>query len=371
MARRNRSLYQPEAAHIVDDLLEMGERVRRLDARANPRQDEILGLSGYRSRVLWPKFQDGGGVNSGSLSAADGRARVRGALFDRDINFLSNMGKGGGKKNRNPRQDQILGLSGYKARVLYPKFEDGGGVNSGSLDARDGRARVGGSLFTNEINFLTNKKKSRRTKQNAYEYTGQGPLNNPRQDEILGISGYHARVLWPKFSLTGGVNSGNADYIPTMTTGSLFNREINFLSNPAGEVPNGDVKIVGRLRRHGKEKMVTVRQVLTMPQMFRPETVEEAHAISAGGAKANGRGGRKNRRNPSKEKQVQALAREVNRTWAKVSPYAEQQLLFMLHPEYITGGDTIEMVVASFLANAQGWRGDDAKRIKAQLKALL
>lgn len=209
-------------------------------AASNPRQDEILGLAGYRSRVLWPKFQDGGGVNSGSLSAADGRARVRGALFDRDINFLSNKGKRGGKKSSNPRQDEILGLSGYKARVLYPKFQDGGGVNSGSLDAEDGRARVRGSLFTNEINFLSNRKGGKKSgaKKNAYEYTGQGALNNPRQDEILGISGYHARVLWPKFSLTGGVNSGNADYIPTSTTGSLFNREINFLSNGRGSKKN-------------------------------------------------------------------------------------------------------------------------------------
>ena len=123
-------------------------------------------------------------------------------------------------------------------------------------------------------------------------------------------------MLWPKFSLTGGVNSGNADYIPTSTTGSLFNREINFLSN--------------------------------------------------------GRGGRrKGRSNPSKEQQVKALAQEITRTWTKVSPYAEQQLFMMLHPEYIMGGDRVEHVVASFLANAQGWRGDDAKRIKAQLKKLL
>ena len=314
MARRNRSLFQPEAARVHADFDRYGAKLERAGVLENP-QDEILGLSGYRSRVLYPKFQDGGGVNSGSMSAADGRLSVGGSLFSRDINFLSNKGRGGKKKKRNPRQDEILGLSGYKARVLYPKFEDGGGVNSGSLSARDGRARVGGSLFTNEINFLSNKKRGK-VKKNAYEYTGQGALNNPRQDEILGISGYHARVLWPKFSLTGGVNSGNADYIPTSTTGSLFNREINFLSN--------------------------------------------------------GRGGRrKGRSNPSKEQQVKALAQEITRTWTKVSPYAEQQLFMMLHPEYIMGGDRVEHVVASFLANAQGWRGDDAKRIKAQLKKLL
>ena len=244
-------------------------------AASNPRQDQILGLSGYRARVLYPKFQDGGGVNSGSLSAADGRARVRGSLFTRDINFLSN-----GRK-RNPKQDEILGLSGYRARVLYPKFEDGGGVNSGSLDAADGRARVRGSLFTNEINFLSNK---RRGKAKA----------NPRQDEILGISGYHARVLWPKFSLTGGVNSGNADYIPTSTRGALFNREINFLSNPDDDAPEGrrgvtmatqlyggnagTIKMLAITLR-GKRVEKTLHQILRMPQMYSPATVEEARRL--------------------------------------------------------------------------------------------
>lgn len=75
--------------------------------------------------------------------------------------------------------------------------------------------------------------------------------------------------------------------------------------------------------------------------------------------------------NPSKEAEVQALARQVLRFWPKVSPAAEQQLFFMLNPEYIQGGDTINMVVASFLGNALGWRGEDARRIKAQLNALL
>ena len=75
--------------------------------------------------------------------------------------------------------------------------------------------------------------------------------------------------------------------------------------------------------------------------------------------------------NPNKEAEVQALARQVLRFWPKVSPTAEQQLFFMLNPEYIQGGDSIEMVVASFLGNALGWRGEDARRIKAQLNALL
>jgi hypothetical protein len=288
MARHNR--HNPRNFdYIHADILHGLEALERQAGRSNPRQDEILGLAGYRSRVLWPKFQDGGGVNSGSLSAADGRARVRGALFDRDINFLSNKGKRGGKKSSNPRQDEILGLAGYKSRVLYPKFEDGGGVNSGSLSARDGRARVGGSLFTNEINFLSNRKGGKKRAK-----------ANPRQDEILGISGYHARVLWPKFSLTGGVNSGNADYIPTSTTGSLFNREINFLSNPtrSGSAvggPAGAQKFEGTTK-HGKTKTVSVRQVLAMPQMFDEDTNGMARMLLERGVRENGRGGRRNRR---------------------------------------------------------------------------
>lgn len=344
-------------------------------AASNPRQDEILGLSGHRARVLWPKFDNGGGVNSGSLSAADGRARVRGSLFTREINFLSN-----GRK-RNPKQDEILGLSGYKARVLYPKFEDGGGVNSGSLDAADGRARVRGSLFTRDINFLSNKKGAK-AKKNAYEYTGRGALNNPSQDEILGISGYHARVLWPKFSLTGGVNSGNADYIPTSTRGSLFNREINFLSNPDDDAPAerrgqamgpkdwgpaGKITIMAT-HRWGKKRERTVSQVLGMPTMFNRETVEEARRVyKAAGGKVNANPSR----NPSKEEQAKALAHEIKRVWPKISPHAAEPLFIMMHPEYIMGGDRIEHVIASFLANATGWRGDDARRIKAELNKLL
>ena len=43
----------------------------------------------------------------------------------------------------------------------------------------------------------------------------------------------------------------------------------------------------------------------------------------------------------------------------------------MLNPNAIRGGDTTDHVVASFLANATSWRGDTARRIKAQLNALL
>jgi hypothetical protein len=75
--------------------------------------------------------------------------------------------------------------------------------------------------------------------------------------------------------------------------------------------------------------------------------------------------------NPAKEMQVQAIAQEILHEWPTINPNAESALFFMLHPNYITGGDTIDHVVGSFLANATTWRGESARRIKAQLNALL
>ena len=130
-----------------------------------------------------------------------------------------------------------------------------------------------------------------RMKRNAFEYTGYGPLNNP-MDEYLALEGYHARVLWPKYTPGGGINSGNADYIPTMTHGSLFTRDINLLRN-------GDYKgmRVTQARFGGKCKMSGEayergEEIVKVPEVGWCSL----SAVKAQSARENrGRGGRRNR----------------------------------------------------------------------------
>lgn len=65
------------------------------------------------------------------------------------------------------------------------------------------------------------------------------------------------------------------------------------------------------------------------------------------------------------------IAKEIRSTWKNVSPYAAPYLdamrdLHSVKDNYIH--DTGSSVVLYFLSNASGWRGEDAKRIKAELK---
>ena len=100
-------------------------------------------------------------------------------------------------------------------------------------------------------------------------------------------------------------------------------------------------------------------------------SAREAQAELAGANRRKRRAFGRSRENPAKEMQVQAIAQEILHEWPTINPNAEPALFFMLHPNYITGGDTIDHVVGSFLANATTWRGESARRIKAQLNALL
>ena len=85
---------------------------------------------------------------------------------------------------------------------------------------------------------------------------------NPHRDEYLALQGYHGRVLWPRYEPGGGINSGDADYIPTMTHGALFAREINLLKNGGGTYMgmrvtsarfNGTCKMSGNPYERGEE----------------------------------------------------------------------------------------------------------------------
>lgn len=68
------------------------------------------------------------------------------------------------------------------------------------------------------------------------------------------------------------------------------------------------------------------------------------------------------------------IAREIRKDWKNVSPYAAPYLQAMsclnsVDDNYIL--DSGRSIVSYFLANAGSWRGETAKRIKAELKAMV
>jgi hypothetical protein len=68
------------------------------------------------------------------------------------------------------------------------------------------------------------------------------------------------------------------------------------------------------------------------------------------------------------------IAAEIARAWPKpyfgAVPYINAMRgLDSIEGQY--GYDSARSIVTYFLANAQTWRGDDARRIKAELKSML
>ena len=71
---------------------------------------------------------------------------------------------------------------------------------------------------------------------------------------------------------------------------------------------------------------------------------------------------------------IKEIAGEIARTWKKVHYGARPYLEAMLHLESITdtyGWDSGRSIVTYFLANAGSFRGENARRIKAELRAML
>ena len=67
------------------------------------------------------------------------------------------------------------------------------------------------------------------------------------------------------------------------------------------------------------------------------------------------------------------IAREIRADWNKVNFAAKPYLDAMASMGAISsryGYDTGETIVIYFLANASGWRGETAKRIKSELKSM-
>ncbi|QNJ55358.1 hypothetical protein SEA_LITTLEFELLA_47 [Gordonia phage LittleFella] len=76
----------------------------------------------------------------------------------------------------------------------------------------------------------------------------------------------------------------------------------------------------------------------------------------------------------SEPRPIYEIAGDVKDNWSNVSPYAEPYLKAMLTLNSITnyyGQDSAKSIISYFLANAQGWRGPHARRIKAELKELI
>jgi hypothetical protein len=71
---------------------------------------------------------------------------------------------------------------------------------------------------------------------------------------------------------------------------------------------------------------------------------------------------------------LSVIAAEINRTWPNVYFAAKPYLRAMFALNTIDddyGYEDGKSVVNYFLSNATTWRGDDARRIKAELKALV
>lgn len=71
---------------------------------------------------------------------------------------------------------------------------------------------------------------------------------------------------------------------------------------------------------------------------------------------------------------LSVIAADIRRHWANPSVHARPYLDAMSVLSSIRGryyDDSAESVVLYFLSNASGWRGDDAKRIKSELRDML
>jgi hypothetical protein len=67
------------------------------------------------------------------------------------------------------------------------------------------------------------------------------------------------------------------------------------------------------------------------------------------------------------------IAGEIRKEWNPINYAAKPYVEAMLGLDKITdtyGADSAEYIVLYFLSNARSWRGEAAKRIKAELKAL-
>jgi predicted lipoprotein len=65
---------------------------------------------------------------------------------------------------------------------------------------------------------------------------------------------------------------------------------------------------------------------------------------------------------------IETIAADIAAAWRNPNVYARNYLDYMMNP---WGYDSPRDAALYFLSNAAGWRGPDAKRLKAELKAVL
>ena len=71
---------------------------------------------------------------------------------------------------------------------------------------------------------------------------------------------------------------------------------------------------------------------------------------------------------------IYEIAREIKRDWKQIYFGAKPYLQAMQELDKVTDlyyADTAKSVVAYFLSNASTWRGETARRVKAELKAMI
>jgi hypothetical protein len=77
--------------------------------------------------------------------------------------------------------------------------------------------------------------------------------------------------------------------------------------------------------------------------------------------------------NPTTTRPIYEIASEIRKTWKNVyfgaKPYLDA-MGSLSSPTDMYGADTAKEIVVYFLSNATTWRGDDARRIKAELKSM-
>lgn len=76
----------------------------------------------------------------------------------------------------------------------------------------------------------------------------------------------------------------------------------------------------------------------------------------------------------SDKRPICAIAQEIQLSWRPVNYAAQPYLDAMFTLNEVTdsyGDDSGRSIVAYFLANAGSWRGDTARRVKAELKGLI
>jgi hypothetical protein len=78
-------------------------------------------------------------------------------------------------------------------------------------------------------------------------------------------------------------------------------------------------------------------------------------------------------KNQTEKRSLSTIASEIRRDWTKVNFAAKPYLSAMAGLDSIDdqyGYDDARSIVLYFLSNASSWRGENAKRIKAELKAM-